>query len=66
MKKKQEQASMSLREHYSGFKNQAEAADDIGVTTNCYQLWLSGKFSPCFKSIQKLVSRGIRIDGFPD
>lgn len=58
--------TMTLREHYQTFKNQADAAYDIGVSPNQYQLWLCGKFSPCFKSIQKLKAKGISIENFPD
>lgn len=63
---KENMKRISLREHYSMYSNQYEAAADIGVSEKIYQLWLGGYFKPCFRSVRKLAEKGIRIESFPD
>ena len=67
--KKEKKAPMkmlTLREHYQLYPNMAEAAWDVGVEKNTYQLWLAGKSFPTFPSIKKLHAKNICILNFPD
>jgi transcriptional regulator with XRE-family HTH domain len=57
---------LTLREHYQLFPNQFEAAMDLGVEKNTYQLWLAGSAKPTFESIKKLYAKNISILNFPD
>jgi|DEB19_MinimDraft_3_1074340.scaffolds.fasta_scaffold17573_2 hypothetical protein len=68
MKKGGEQPmkKMTLREHYLRCGSHMRGAEDLGVSTNNYALWLSGKYKPCWKSIQMLDARGISLESFPD
>lgn len=69
MNKKESKETMkkiTLREHYSMFRSQAAAAEDIGVSTNMYSLWFCGNYKPCWKSMQKLEAKNISMKNFPD
>lgn len=57
---------MTLRQHYQLFGSHMAGAEDIGVSTNSYALWLIGVYKPEWESIQKLVRRGVSIENFPD
>lgn len=56
----------TFREHYQQFGSIAQAAWDIDMSTNQYQLLLSGKAKPSFPTIKKLFARHIAILNFPD
>lgn len=56
----------TLRDHYVSFGSLERAADDLGISKNNLQLWLSGRFKPCWKSQQKLRKAGISLEAFPD
>jgi DNA-binding XRE family transcriptional regulator len=66
IKDKEQVHLMTLREHCAMFGSQEKAAADIGVATNTYQLWYSGHYRPCWKSIEILSKKGIKIETFPD
>lgn len=57
---------MTLRDHYRRFGSHMKGAEDIGVSTNSYALWLIGVYKPEWESIQKLVRRGVDLTNFPD
>lgn len=57
---------LTLREHHQLFGSQMAGAEDIGVSTNNYALWLIGAFKPGWASIQKLVAKNISLQNFPD
>lgn len=58
--------TITLREHHQIHGSMLKGAEDIGVSTNNYQLWLSGHYKPCWKSIQILAKKGISLVQFPD
>ena len=61
-----EMKKLTLRQHYALYGSHMRGAEDIGVSTNSYALWLIGVYKPEWESIQKLLKRGISIDSFPD
>jgi hypothetical protein len=61
-----EMKMMTLRQHYQLFGSHLRGAEDIGVSTNSYALWLIGVYKPEWESIQKLLKRGVSIRNFPD
>lgn len=64
--KNREDKKITLREHYVFHGTCARGAEDIGVTPNLYQLWLSEKVKPGWDSVQKLLRKGVSIHAFPD
>lgn len=57
---------MTLRDHHALHGSHMKGAEDLGISTNNYALWLCGKFKPCWKSIRVLAAKGISLSGFPD
>ena len=57
---------LTLREHHALHGSHMRGAEDLGISTNHYALWLCGEFKPCWKSVKLLASKGISLESFPD